>query len=218
MSERRPSQPAVLDIDTLEATARAASAIAPGKWHWHGDTHFRSGVELATWIQGAGRCSVMRPIRYGMRAGQPSFGGDDFMMHPAHDLVRYEVGRQDLIGDAARQDPGLYRQDIRGIAHPIAEHIAAASPDIVLALIARIRELEADMPETAITAAIETIARAILGAIDIETIAEWEDWPDIGEYDWAEVIRAIERLLPEHPSTEARDAAYALLGERADHA
>lgn len=49
---------------------------------------------------------------------------------------------EDLVGEAARQDPGLYRQDVRGIAHPIAEHMAAASPDIVLALIARIRELE----------------------------------------------------------------------------
>lgn len=145
MSDRKPSKPAVLDIDTLEAIARAASAIAPGEWHWWGNTqgHYRH-IELGAWVQGLGRCSVMRPVRYGMQNAQPAFLGADILMHRAHDHVRYEVGRQDLVGEAARRDPGLYRQDVRGIAHPIAEHIAAASPDIVLALIARIRELEAD--------------------------------------------------------------------------
>lgn len=141
-TERRPSDPVVLDIDALEATARAASALAPGTWHWHGDTKWRSSIELATWVRGAGRCSVMRPVRYGMQNAQPSFAGEHYMMDRAHDFVQYEVGPQDLVGEAARRDPGLYRQDIRAIAHPIAEHMAAASPDIVLALIARIRELE----------------------------------------------------------------------------
>lgn len=140
---RIPAQPVVLDIDALEATAKAASVIAPGQWSWHGHTHFRAGIGLSTWIRGLGRCDVMRPVRYGMQSAQPSFMGSDLRMHKAHDLVQYEVGRQDLIGEDARRDPGLYRQDVRGIAHPIAEHMAAASPDVVLALIARIRELEA---------------------------------------------------------------------------
>ena len=146
MSKRIPSQPVVLDLDSLEEIAKAASAIAPGRWQWHGDTKWRSGIELTTWIRDLGRCSVMRPVRYGMDAAQPAFLGDDVLVHKAHDLVQYEVGRQDLIGEGARQDPGLYRQDVRGIAHPIAEHMAAASPDVVLALIARIRELEARLP------------------------------------------------------------------------
>lgn len=147
MSEWRdkmiPAEPvSAIDLDTLESIAREASSIAPGVWHWHGNTEHRSGIQLCTWIRGFGRCHVMRPVRYGMGSAQPSFPGDDLMMHKAHDLVRYEVGRQDLIGEAARKDPGLYRQDVRGIAHPVAEFMAAASADVVLALIQRIRELE----------------------------------------------------------------------------
>ena len=139
-----PSQPVTLDIDSLESIARAASAIAPGTWHWYGNTYYHS-IELGTWLSGMGRCTVMRPVRYGMHGAQPAFLGEDIMVHKAHDLVQYEVGRQDLIGEAARQHSGLYRQDVRGIAHQIAEHMAAASPDIVLALIDRIHSLEGEL-------------------------------------------------------------------------
>lgn len=158
MTERRPSQPVTLDLDQLEHTAQAASAIAPGRWGWHGDTSgpYRN-IELGTWIQGLGRCTVMRPVRYGMQGAQPAFLGADILIHKAHDLVRYQVGRQDLIGEAARQDPGLYRTNVAGIDHPIAEHIAAASPDTILALIAMIRDLQRTVQQLALDALDEAI-------------------------------------------------------------
>lgn len=44
-----------IDLDTLEATARAATG---GPWHWAGNTDTGEPY-LATWIKGAGRCQVL---------------------------------------------------------------------------------------------------------------------------------------------------------------
>ena len=44
----------------------------------------------------------------------------------------------------------------------------------------------------------------------------WEDYPEIGENDWYEVLAEIDRLCPA-PSPDAFKAAYALLSARADH-
>jgi|GEM_PF-2490265 len=56
----------------------------------------------------------------------------------ARDLAVYEVAPK----ATSREDPKVYRADVVGIRHPDAEFIAAANPQAVLALIARIEELE----------------------------------------------------------------------------
>lgn len=63
---------------------------------------------------------------------------------PVRDLVTYEVARhRGLPDDTKRDHEGIHRGNIVDVRSPIAQHLAAASPETVLALIARVRELEA---------------------------------------------------------------------------
>jgi hypothetical protein len=63
---------------------------------------------------------------------------------PVRDLVVYEVARhRGLPDDTKRDHEGIHRGNIVDVRSPIAQHLAAASPETVLALIARVRELEA---------------------------------------------------------------------------
>lgn len=65
---------------------------------------------------------------------------------PVRDLVVYDVARiRGLPEDTPRTHEGIHRGDIVGVRNPIAQHLAAASPETVLALIARVRELEAQL-------------------------------------------------------------------------
>ena len=50
-----------------------------------------------------------------------------------------------LPDDTPRTHEGIYRGDIVDVRNPVARHLAAASPETVLALITRVRELEAQV-------------------------------------------------------------------------
>lgn len=144
----------VVNIDELEATARAAW---PGPWQWYGNTKGHS-VYLAS--THSGRRFVMDFDRWGMTQAQPRFQVN-------HMMVR--------LGDLAKTESPLgprfevpYRRDFAGIGHPDATHIAANDPTTTLALIARIRELEA---------ALTTTANLLGGEDDAEWSEEQLGWP-----------------------------------------
>ncbi|WP_043795091.1 hypothetical protein [Pseudarthrobacter chlorophenolicus] len=72
---------------------------------------------------------------------------------PVRDLVVYEVARhRGLPDDTKRDHEGIHRGNIVDVRSPIAQHLAAASADTVLALIARIRGVEADLAHATTTA------------------------------------------------------------------
>jgi hypothetical protein len=119
-----------LDVDALEAIAKAAR---PGPWQWYGNTKMHE-VYLATVHDG--RHLVMDFARYGMSGAQPRFQMPPGFMRSVGDLGRDE----DLFGPKFDVP---YRRHFTGIGHPDATHIAANDPTTTLALIARIRELEA---------------------------------------------------------------------------
>ncbi|QOD05933.1 hypothetical protein [Pseudarthrobacter sp. BIM B-2242] len=175
-----------LDLDALEATARAAAAIAPGAWFWRGNTDHEEPalsciVPRLGRVEVLGHCTVDRE-RDSFEARQHindlencfgtltedakeqylkdwlwadeayevpntdsrlSFFNGNFKV-PARDLVTYEVARlRGLPDDTKREHDGIHRGNIVDVRSPIAQHLAAASADTVLALIGRIRDLEA---------------------------------------------------------------------------
>lgn len=72
--------------------------------------------------------------------------------------------------------------------------------------------------ETEATEAIEVVARHMASRLlfDSERLSEeWENYPDIGEDDWTEVVRAALGLFP-FPPWNDYTAAYRLLSDRAD--
>jgi len=117
-----------LDLDAHEAVA---SAARPGPWQWYGNTKTQE-VYLAT--THSGRTFVMDFARWGMRWGQPRFQIDHRM------VTLGELGSQEHPLGPKFEVP--YRRQFVGIGHPDATHIAANDPTTVLALVARIRELE----------------------------------------------------------------------------
>jgi hypothetical protein len=124
-----------IDLDAVEAMADAAS---PGPWHWSGNTKTRV-LSLCTWISGQGRTSVMDFTRWGMSSARPRFNVDMFMTD-ADELAVWEVCRE----ATDPNDPRLYRHDVVDIRHPDAQFIATMSPALVKALVARVRQAEAD--------------------------------------------------------------------------
>lgn len=65
---------------------------------------------------------------------------------PVRDLVTYEVAQlRGLPDDTKRDHEGIHRGNIVDVRSPIAQHLAAANPETVLALIARIRALESQL-------------------------------------------------------------------------
>lgn len=186
-----PVAPAVpeLDLDALEATARAAAAMAPGNWFWRGNTDHEEPslnciVPSLGRVEVLGHCPVDR-VRDSFEAREyinrleDCFGtlaeedkecylrewlwaDEDYevvntdsrltvtdernVKQPVRDLVVYEVARhRNLPDDTPRTHGGIHRGNIVDVRNPIAQHLAAASADTVLALIARIRGLEADL-------------------------------------------------------------------------
>lgn len=134
-------------LDQLEATAKAAYEVIPYResthWHWSGDT---SGgyprLALSAWVHGHGRRTLMDFTRWGMQSAGPRFPDAAMMMQDARTRVTFEVGRRGVVGQkAAELDPSVYRYDVTGVSHPVAEHIVAADPATVLALIAEVRKL-----------------------------------------------------------------------------
>jgi hypothetical protein len=179
--------PAALDLDALEATARAAEAYAPGQWAWRGNTDHEEPY-LSCIVPSKGRVEVLGHVPVDREAGsfeaaeyirglENSFGTlpEDVKAHylrewlwadehyevpnkdsrlsvtdernvkqPVRDLATYEVARlRGLPDDTPRSHEGIHRGTIVDVRNPVAQHLAAVSPETVLALIARVRELEA---------------------------------------------------------------------------
>lgn len=175
-----------LDLDTLEATARAAAQLAPGPWFWRGNTDYDEPalsciVPTLGRVEVLGHCPVDRE-RDSFEAREYIRGLEDFfgklpeedkerylrewlwaeeayevpntdsrlsvtdernVKRPVRDLVVYEVARhRGLPDDTPRTHDGIHRGDIVDVRSPIAQHLAAASPETVLALVARVREQE----------------------------------------------------------------------------
>lgn len=122
-----------INLDELERKARVAR---PGPWQWYGNTKVNE-VYLAT-VNG-GRVFVMDFVRWGMTGAQPRFQVDSAM------VTLSELGKQEHPLGPKFEVP--YRRQFVGIGHPDAQHIAANSPDVTLALIDRIRELEEALSE-----------------------------------------------------------------------
>jgi hypothetical protein len=109
----------------------------PGPWRWFGNRS--GGVYLAT--THSGRRYVMGFQRYGMNGAQPSFCVGS-IMHPASELVQFEVGEQSVRGfKEADKDGSVYRYDVRGIDSADARLIAAA-PELYDALVQLAHEAE----------------------------------------------------------------------------
>lgn len=125
-----------LDLEELE---RKAMSATQGVWQWFGNTKMCE-VYLATVDRG--RVFVMDFVRWGMAGAQPRFQCRIASEEPGFGWMR-------PLGDLGKEEHPLgprfeapHRRQFTGIGHPDAEHIAAASPPVVLALIERIRELE----------------------------------------------------------------------------
>jgi len=115
----------------LAELRRLAEAATPGPWAWSGSVKY--GMYLAHWRPGWGQCTVMDFVRHGMSGAQPRFADErSHMGHKAVDI-------------AVREVP--YRDDVVALDHPDARWLAAASPDVVLALLDRIEALEAAAEE-----------------------------------------------------------------------
>jgi hypothetical protein len=173
-----------LDLDALEATARAAAQLAPGPWFWRGNTDYdepalscivpalgrvevlghcpvdrkRDSFEAREYIRGLEDCFGTLPeeareryLREWLWADEDyevpntdsrlSVTDERNVKQPVRDLVVYEVARhRGLPDDTPRTHDGIHRGNIVDVRSPIAQHLAVASPDTVLALITRIRE------------------------------------------------------------------------------
>lgn len=74
---------------------------------------------------------------------------DDLFVEEGRGLAVFEVARnQGLPDDTPRDHPKVYRADVVAVRNANAEYIAAVSPDVVLALLDRIAELEGDEHHT----------------------------------------------------------------------
>jgi hypothetical protein len=180
-----------LDIDALEATARAAANMAPGPWFWGGNTDHEEPslnciVPRLGRVEVLGHCPVDR-VRDSFEARQyiedleNSYGtqteenreacllewlwadeayevpntdsrltvtDERNVKQPVRDLAVYDVARiRGLPDDTKREHDGIHRGNIVDVHSPIARHLAAASPETVLALIARVREQEQRIQE-----------------------------------------------------------------------
>lgn len=94
---------------------------------------------------------------------------------------------------------------------------ADGTPKSQFELVNRLHEAAKLQRHPEVQAAINVIARdALHRATEDAPIAEWDDYPEIGEGDWDDVIAEISRITPA-PDKAEFDAAYALLAMRADH-
>lgn len=183
------SAPPALDLDAIEATARAAAAMAPGPWFWRGNTDFEEPslsciVPSLGRVEVLGHCPVDR-VRDSFEArlyitelencygtmteenreacllewlwadeayevpntdSRLTVTDERNVKQPVRDLAVYEVARHRGLPDSTpRTHEGIHRGNIVDVRSPIAQHLATASPETVLALIARVRELETQL-------------------------------------------------------------------------
>lgn len=109
----------------LTEIRKRTEAAAPGPWHWAGNTDVRH-VYLANWLPGLGRCVVMDFARWGMQGARPQFVTDLLYVDDVNALAVYEVAP----AATSRDDPRVYRADIKGLRHPDAEFIANSRADV----------------------------------------------------------------------------------------
>jgi hypothetical protein len=64
--------------------------------------------------------------------------------------------------------------------------------------------------------AIDTVARQILWALAEDVAERWDEWPELGQYDWEAVTQRVQVLAP-HPGHDRYLAAYALLESRTEN-
>ena len=108
---------------TDEALRALVDDAHAGPWEWQGR---HNSLKLST--THSGRQYVMGFVRQGMGGAQPTFQPVQGRgMVKASDLLKFEVGDQDVIGiEAARNDGSVYRYDVRGIDCADAKLIALA--------------------------------------------------------------------------------------------
>lgn len=178
-----------VDLDALEATARAAVSMAPGPWFWRGNTdheepslscivpalgrvevlghcpvdRVRDSFEARKYIEDLENCfgtlsaaDKERYLREWLWADEAyevpnadsrlSVTDERNVKQPVRDLAVYEVARLRGLPDSTpRTHEGIHRGTIVDVRSPIAQHLAAASPEVVLALVGRIRALEGQL-------------------------------------------------------------------------
>jgi hypothetical protein len=118
--------------DELKALEAAAKAATRGPWRWElnekGKTISLEGGKPKFDM------SVIRFRRYGMAGAMPEFQVDG-LMRPATDFAKVVPGREH------------HASWFKGIDHPDANYIAAASPDVILRLTAEMRKARAERDE-----------------------------------------------------------------------
>ena len=114
-----------MDLDTLKARAAAAT---PGPWDWEVGPKQRE-VRLAT-----RKGIVMDFVRWGMDRAAPRFNVDG-VMRRVDEVCLPEPGREH------------HAEWHQIVSHPDACYIEAVSPDVVLALVARVEQAEAERDE-----------------------------------------------------------------------
>lgn len=128
----------LMDLERREGLRALAEAATPGPWQWWGNVDYPGRIDLAT--VGFGTTIVMGFHRAGMQGAEPHFYNRD--PDEARDKG-WLSGTYVKARDCAVKQVD-YRGDIRYLDNADAKWIAAASPDMVLALLDRIEELEAD--------------------------------------------------------------------------
>lgn len=68
-----------------------------------------------------------------------------------------------------------------------------------------------------VQAAVEVVARRAMGGLLADLPGRWEDYPEVGEGDWAWVVARAVKLV-DRPDDEEYRAAYAVLKGRAEAA
>lgn len=121
-------------LDRLEAIAAEAT---DGQWQWDG--HRDTGMHISTAL--SGRPTVMVFVRQGLQGAQPAFYRRD-RSDPHRGWSGLQVRAKDI---AVLEVP--YREDVVALDNPDARHIVAACPDVVMALIAEVREHRARLAE-----------------------------------------------------------------------
>jgi len=110
---------------------RAPNGHTPAPWAWVGNMKSQTFRICGDY---GSRPIVIDFVRWGAQSAKPRFRahiGSSSIMAPAEQFAQFQVGPNDVVGyEAAKDNPDVYRFDIRGIAHPDA-WLMAAAPDLL---------------------------------------------------------------------------------------